>query len=181
LIYLDTEAETTASTCCRGKITTLELAEALTNPALDPIIWKKRILLVDDFPAVLDVLRLSLSRKGAVVDAHPTLTSARAQLERATFDLVLSDISLPDGDGFELYTDLERRAENSASPSGVVPLILTTGFGYDQTHAIVNVAESMKKRGAGDLTVLYKPFKDDELTASIHRTLATFALRTSAA
>ena len=173
--------ESNSTMCSDGEVSSAELAEALVTPGLDPIIWRKRILVIDDFPAVLEFLRVLLSQKGAEVEAQPNLASARAQLEKKRFDLVLSDISLPDGDGFELFTDLERLSAKSVPRAAVVPLILTTGFGYDETHAIVNVSEAMRAKGMGELTVLYKPFKDEELTLNIHRVLCPHIARTSAA
>lgn len=50
-------------------------------------------------------------------------------LKRQTFDLVLSDVVMPDMDGYELY-----KAIKSSSPE--IPVVLMTAFNYDKDHII---------------------------------------------
>ena len=69
----------------------------------------KKILLVDDEPIILETYSCLLSEKGfAVVTAH----SGREALEKFShnaFDLVITDLAMPDGDGFKLLEDIKHR------------------------------------------------------------------------
>lgn len=77
----------------------------------------------------------------------------------APYDAILSDIRLPDLSGYELLMLLKERFE---SP----PLILMTGFGYDPGHVIV------KARQEGLKSVLFKPFRLDQLLETVEQTVA---------
>jgi CheY-like chemotaxis protein len=50
-------------------------------------------------------------------------------LERNGFDLVLSDVVMPDIDGYQLYQHVKKSAPN-------LPVILMTAFNYDKDHII---------------------------------------------
>ena len=71
-----------------------------------------RILVVDDEPDLRTLYELTLLREGYRVDAAGTLAEARRQLA-ATFDVVITDMRLPDGLGMALLHELNnaRRAE----------------------------------------------------------------------
>ena len=74
------------------------------------------------------------------------------------YDVILSDIRLPDMSGYQLFLRLSEILVD-------VPLVLMTGFGYDPGHSIV------KARQAGINLVLFKPFRVDQLLDTLERAL----------
>jgi two-component system, OmpR family, response regulator len=87
------------------------------------------ILLVEDDPSLLDMLRRTLERAGFAVITAPEGRAALALFRLGTIDLVVTDILLPELDGFELIRRLK-----SDSPN--VPIIAMSGIndsaGYRQ-------------------------------------------------
>jgi DNA-binding response OmpR family regulator len=72
------------------------------------------------------------------------------------YDVIISDIRLPDMSGYQLLLKLKEIVDP-------VPLVLMTGFGYDPGHSIV------KARQAGIDLVLFKPFRIDQLLATVEK------------
>lgn len=110
-----------------------------------------KLLLIEDDHTLGLSLRLALTAQGHVVTVVPTLTAARAAL-CATFDLVLLDLGLPDGDGLELVTELRRRGD-------ITPILVVTARG-----TLTDRVEGLR-HGADDY--LTKPFDLPELVARI--------------
>ena len=73
--------------------------------------------------------------------------------------LLLTDIAMPDMDGYELYWRVQ---EHDAS----IPIIMMTGFGYDPNHVVV------RARTDGLKDVLFKPFPVEKLAAMMEQRLA---------
>ena len=68
------------------------------------------ILLVEDDSGHAHLIQLQLAREPDVsVRCAPTVHRAREQLGQRSFDLVLLDFSLPDGDGLDLFAEIRRR------------------------------------------------------------------------
>lgn len=67
-----------------------------------------RILLVEDHQASRDTLARLLSRRGHVVSTSDCIAQAKILAQNGTFDLVVSDLGLPDGTGHDLMRDLVR-------------------------------------------------------------------------
>jgi two-component system CheB/CheR fusion protein len=89
-----------------------------------------RILLVDDSLESLEAFGALLELEGAEVTAESSAQKALARAGNAQFDLILSDIAMPDMSGYELIEAL-RKQPNTAK----VPVIALTGFGRDQDAA----------------------------------------------
>ena len=66
-----------------------------------------RILVVDDHPDTLDVLRRVLTWDGHQVIPAPSYRSALEIAKSTPFDVLVSDVSLPDGSGWNLLRDLK--------------------------------------------------------------------------
>jgi DNA-binding NtrC family response regulator len=98
-------------------------------------------LIVDDDPEILNVLRKLVEREGFTVACAPTLIEAREAIAAAMPDVLLVDISLPDGSGLELLDGLGAPAPN---------IVLMTG------KASVESAVEALRRGAADY--LAKPW-----------------------
>ncbi len=117
---------------------------------------KRPILIVEDEPELGKVLAQNLSQNGYAVQLAETAEKALIVFNQKPFDLVISDIRLPDMDGLELLDSLRRR---SLPP----PVILMTGFGTVQ-----NAVEAMRK-GAADY--LLKPFPMEILEQGIENAM----------
>jgi two-component system NtrC family sensor kinase len=68
-----------------------------------------RILVVDDEPFIVQLVVDMLTDEGYAVDTAANGLLAIEQIERHPYDLILSDLRMPDFDGLALYRELERR------------------------------------------------------------------------
>ena len=116
----------------------------------------KNILVVDDDRIILDSLCEFLSLEGFQTSGAETFKSAVAELQKQIYSLVITDVSLPDGDGFDLL-DVVRKDY----PRTVV--IVITGYGT------IESAVKAIKRGAYDY--LTKPIVDDDLRLAVERAI----------
>ena len=116
-----------------------------------------RILLVDDHEDTCTALEKLLVRRGHLVAATHNMRSAMEAAVRNQFDLLISDIALPDGNGMELM--MQMRAISK------IPGIAISGFG--------NNGDIEKSLQAGFAEHLIKPVKLDALEAAIERAIAT--------
>lgn len=122
-----------------------------------------RILVVEDHPQLSDLLVTQLQTDFAVASAR-SLEEAREALAGPPFDLVLSDVMLPDGRGPELIEDLRERFGPSAPP-----FVLLSALGDPEARVAGLIA------GADDYIV--KPFSTAELRARLERALRRAAER----
>lgn len=126
----------------------------------------KRLLIVDDEPAILEGLRDTFSVRGFDVTTATDGDGAFAAATEAAFDAILLDLMLPGIDGFEVCRRL--RAAGSR-----VPIIMLTARGTEDDK-IVGL-----EIGADDYVT--KPFSVRELVARIEALLRRAALPASAA
>ncbi len=115
------------------------------------------LLLVDDDGLVLDAMADWLREQDFLVAEARSRSEAVAKLAAAPFDLVLADIRLQEGDGFEILDYCRQH-----HPDTIV--ILITGYATADT-----AVEAIR---AGAFDVLSKPLIDDELEMAIDRALA---------
>ncbi|KWX72123.1 transcriptional regulator [Paenibacillus riograndensis] len=111
----------------------------------------KRIFLVEDDKAIAKNLILLLRSEGFTVTHAPTRSEALAAIAGNTFDLALIDISLPDGNGFTVCTEIKE--------TGDIPVIFLTASG-DESSVVTGL-----NMGADDY--ITKPFRPRELIARI--------------
>lgn len=116
-----------------------------------------RVLVVDDEPAIRELLTEYLRGRELTVSAVSDGESAMVLLEKDPPDIVLTDLKLPGVDGVEVV----RRA---AACAPAVPALMMTGFGT------VDTAVAAFTAGARDY--LAKPFRLRDLYASLERVLA---------
>jgi signal transduction histidine kinase/ActR/RegA family two-component response regulator len=127
-----------------------------------------KVLLVDDADDTLDVLQQILQHSGATIMAASNAGTALALLERERPDVIVSDIGMPDIDGFELMRRIRRR---TAGAGGAIPAIALTAFtrqddrhkamqaGFDDYLAkpvepgslVAHIAQAVGQRGAAEL------------------------------
>jgi DNA-binding response OmpR family regulator len=111
----------------------------------------KRIFLVEDDKIIAKNLILLLHSEGFTVTHAPTRSDALVALTGNKFDLALIDISLPDGNGFTICTEIKERHD--------VPVIFLTASG-DEASVVTGL-----NMGADDY--ITKPFRPRELIARI--------------
>lgn len=114
-----------------------------------------RILLVEDHEATRHAMALLLTRRKHHVTAVGTVAAALEAARHHIFDLVISDIGLPDASGYELMSALRDQCG--------IPGIALTGYGMEQDIA--------RSQAAGFHTHLTKPVRAQRLEAAIHHTL----------
>ena len=107
-----------------------------------------QVLVVDDEPSILSTLKKALSLEGYAVDVAGGIGIAEERLAKKSFDMVLLDVALPDGDGIGL---LQRLRKSATEP----PVIMMSG------HATIDLAVRATKLGALDF--LEKPLSTDRL------------------
>ncbi len=88
-----------------------------------------RVLVVDDDAGVCQSLKDVLEAEGCCIETASSGVVAMKCLEREQFELVLSDVVMPDMDGYELYQSVKKQ-----SPE--LPVVLMTAFNYDKDHII---------------------------------------------
>jgi CheY-like chemotaxis protein len=113
----------------------------------------RRILLVEDHPDTNRVMTLLLERRGYVVVPTSTVHGALEIAGREQFDLLISDIGLPDGTGLELMQALQ----------AIAPMrgIALSGYGMDD--------DIRRSREAGFAEHITKPVSTSRLLAVIER------------
>ena len=126
---------------------------------MGPILERRmaRILLAEDDDSLRAFLVSSLSRAGHDVQAFGDGDSAWEALERAAFDLLLTDIVMPGLDGIEL-------ARRGAEVDPAMKIVFITGFAA--------VALSAQSQAPKDAKVLSKPFHLKDLVVEIERVIA---------
>ena len=117
---------------------------------------KGTLLLVDDDRHVLASMAEWLREQGYQVDAAASRAEALAALGRKSYDVVLPDIRLGDGDGFDILAHCRQHHPASA-------VIMITGYG--------SVEAAVEAIRAGAFDFLTKPLIDEELEMAIHRAL----------
>lgn len=87
-----------------------------------------RLLVVDDDDAVRERLTEALTLDGYETASAPDLATARERLERGATDLLLLDINLPDGAGYDLLRELRSgRLRSSSRSLAQTPVLLVSG------------------------------------------------------
>ena len=119
-----------------------------------------RIRVIDDDELVRSTVRATLEHADHEVEVAGDGHQGLARYQSGRFDLVVTDIIMPDKDGIE--TIIELRQHNPA-----VKIIAISGGGRTSNEIFLDVA---KKFGAVD--VLAKPFTPKQLIATVDRALA---------
>jgi len=122
-----------------------------------------RILVIDDEPLTLDVIIDSLGEEGFTIEVASSGAEALAKARQKDYDLVITDLIMPDMDGMEIIGYFTEH-----HPETLV--IVLTGYGSIET------AVQAVKKGAFDY--LAKPAKVDEILVILKRALNVKALKT---
>ncbi|OGS93462.1 MAG: sigma-54-dependent Fis family transcriptional regulator [Gallionellales bacterium GWA2_59_43] len=116
----------------------------------------QRVLLVDDEPDILELLELALRKMGLEVDRAACVSEALDRLAKRRYDLCLTDMRMPDGDGLQVVQYIVQRNLD-------VPVAVITA------HGNMENAVSVLKAGAFDY--LAKPVSLDQLRALVKSAL----------
>ncbi len=130
----------------------------------DPVIGGARVLVADDEPNIRLTIQDVLRKYQAQVTISASGEEAIAKLADNAYDLVISDIKMPDKSGYDVFAAAKKR-------SATLPVIFMTGFGYDPNHNIVRASQE------GLAAVLFKPFKVDQLLLEVRKALTASATR----
>lgn len=132
---------------------------AIPQRPVRPKLRGKRILVVDSDESVRRAAHALLGRFGCEVETANNGDEALLMARSFHYDAILVDIRLPDMNGYDCFVRLREINEN-------LEVIFMTGFGYDPAHSIV------KARQAGLKSVLYKPFRLDQLITEVERAVS---------
>ncbi len=113
------------------------------------------ILVVDDEPSILNTLKKALTLEDYSVDVAGGVGLAVERIGKKSYDVVLLDVALPDGDGVELLGKLKASGNDAQ-------IIMMSG------HATVDLAVRATKLGALDF--LEKPLSTDRLLVMLENT-----------
>lgn len=113
-----------------------------------------RVLIVDDYPGVVELLDLGLAARGLEVVGVTTASEALARAATEEFDAAVLDLELPDGSGHELLTRLRALPRFGARP--VVGMTSFTAIAADGTHQLFD-------------GFLPKPFRPKQLAVMLRR------------
>ena len=121
-------------------------------PTLDGVL----ILVVDDEPDARELVRATLTQCGAEVTEVASVRAALEALEGARFDVLVSDIAMPDEDGYSLIRQVRSR---EAEGGGGIPALALTAY--------ARIEDRMSAIDAGYQQHAIKPIEPAELAAAV--------------
>jgi len=148
-----------------GPQTILGVDRAMLHREKDPVLIGKRVLIADDAPKIRKIIGEILAHRGAIVRVFESGQEAITTLERIAsgdeeaFDLIISDIQMPDRNGYEVFSAVRKHTPDAR-------VILMTGFGYDPHHSIVRASQE------GLQSVLFKPFEIEAFLDQVRKALS---------
>jgi CheY-like chemotaxis protein len=164
-IMLDVESiRNRVRSVASGPQTLLGVDKAMLEREKDPALVGKRVLIADDNQKIRKIIGEVLQHRGCETTVVSDGVQAIAALEQIAreagcpFDLVISDIQMPDRNGYEVFSSARKHCPQ-------VPVILMTGFGYDPHHSIVRASQD------GLQSVLFKPFEIQLLMTQVREAL----------
>ncbi|HEY9050341.1 MAG TPA: sigma-54 dependent transcriptional regulator [Gammaproteobacteria bacterium] len=117
---------------------------------------EKTALIVDDEPDICELAEITLTRMGLKTQSANDITTAKSLLESNNFDICLTDMNLPDGNGIDLVAYIQQRAPNT-------PVAVITAYG--------NMESAVRALKAGAFDFVSKP-----LDLQVLRNLVTSAI-----
>ncbi len=112
------------------------------------------LLIIDDEQVIIDAIARIAGGEGFTVDSSLSAINALKQIENVNYKLIITDIMMPEMDGFQFLEELEKRRIS-------VPVILTTGFS--------TVEMAVKSLLKGAIGYIPKPFTAEEILSVIYR------------
>ena len=119
-----------------------------------------KFFVVENHEDTLDAIRMFLEAQGHSVEVAPDMKSALKLAPATKFDVLISDIGLPDGDGWELAKKLREQIPG-------LKAIAMSGYGMR--------ADLDRSKAAGFAAHLIKPFGPVELNVALKKVIGTEA------
>ena len=119
---------------------------------------ERRVLVVDDEPVVTKSCRRVLTEAGYHVDTSESGQEGMSRALAEDFDLVVTDLKMPDLDGMDLVRTLRSARPNTA-------IVVITGYG--------TIASAVEATKMGVADYVEKPFTPEEIARAAQRALAT--------
>jgi CheY-like chemotaxis protein len=121
----------------------------------------KNILIIDDEIDVLNFLKIYVESLGWKATIASSTKEAFEYLKTEEFFLILTDIAMPEMDGYEFISKIKDIGINSQ-------IVLMTGFGYNPKHTLIKIFRSTK------VPCLFKPFNRVKLSEAIKQAYLEF-------
>jgi len=122
---------------------------------------RKKILVIDDEGLVTASLRNLLSKSGYDVDIANNAQTAMDKVKASGFDLIISDIKMPEINGIEIVQKIREYLRQEDKPA--IPEILITGYADKEN---IEQAEKLKVND-----FIYKPFNINEFLDTVKKNL----------
>ena len=137
------------------------MSEALTFPTLKSETTKRvpTVYFIDDSATMREVIKIAFRRENMNVITCGDAASAIAQFENSRPDIVITDVIMPDQDGYSVCTQVKQHAEFSK-----VPVVLMSG--------VVNKSVADKAMAVQADELIRKPFQPQELIARVRSLLS---------
>jgi DNA-binding NtrC family response regulator len=116
----------------------------------------ERLFIIEDDPGVAEVVKLLLSREGYFVESAGTVKEGLRRLAAGDFDLVITDLKLPDGTGLDAMRLIHGKDRT-------LPIIMMTSYS--------SLESAIAALRAGAVDYIIKPFDNDELLHAVERAL----------
>ena len=132
---------------------------------------KKKILLIDDEKSILDSLKILLTLEGYDVTTAESANIAIKLIEKESFNLIISDIRMPEMSGLDFIEFFKKETKFSASSKWdlnlkLLPIILMTAYSDVKTGV-----EAIKQ---GVFDYITKPFDNEEFKITVKKALDYF-------
>lgn len=106
------------------------------------VMTTKKVLIIDDEPDICELIEITLSRMGLDTQSANNLTDGKLTLDSEAFDLCLTDMRLPDGNGIEIVEHIQKNFDH-------IPVAVITAHG--------NMESAVKALKAGAFDFVSKP------------------------
>ena len=124
-----------------------------------------KFFVVENHQDTLDAIKMFLETQGHSVEVAPDMKSALKLVPKSKFDVMISDIGLPDGDGWQLMERLREQIPD-------LKAIAMSGYGMR--------ADLAKSEAAGYAAHIVKPFGPMELDAALKKVMGDTEVREKA-
>jgi two-component system chemotaxis response regulator CheY len=113
----------------------MNTASDVTQPDVETT---NRVLVVDDDAAMARMIRLTLISEGYAVTTASDGIDGLAKLEQGIYSLVVLDLQMPNMDGRQMFTEMQRRGIE-------IPVVIVSAYGAEQAREELKAAAAVRK------------------------------------